>query len=115
MPIFFQSQNFTDSNTKTLHRCPHSNFHWVLYSTMERRPCASIVCLHSTTPTKFLMALDLNLPPEEGDREAIPDLNGDVEEAQDPGGDCAQQDHVQGGGNPAEGVERDVHVRTMCG
>jgi hypothetical protein len=64
--------------------------------------------MHSTPPTKFLVALDLNLPLEEGDREAIPDLNGDVEEAQDPGGDCAQQDHMQGGGNPADGVERDV-------
>ncbi|CAN6288930.1 unnamed protein product [Urochloa humidicola] len=55
------------------------------------------------------MALDLNLPPEEGDREAIPDLNGDVVEAQDPGGDGVQQDHVQQRGNPAAGVEGDVH------
>ncbi|KAK8445773.1 hypothetical protein SEVIR_9G382701v4 [Setaria viridis] len=54
------------------------------------------------------MALDLNLPPEEGGREAIPDLNGDVDEAQDPGGDGVQRDHVQGGGNPADGVEGDV-------
>jgi hypothetical protein len=60
--------------------------------------------------TKLLKALDLNLPPEEGDREVLPDLNGVVDEAPYPGGDGVQQDHIQGGGNPVYGgSEGDIH------
>jgi hypothetical protein len=60
--------------------------------------------------TKLLKALDLNLPPEERDREVLPDLNGVVDEAPYPGGDGVQQDHIQGGGNPVYGgSEGDIH------
>jgi hypothetical protein len=88
----------------------------LLSSIVALWPCTSIFCLHSTTPTKLLMAftkllmaLDLNLPPDEGDREDLPNLNGVVDEAPYLGGDGVQQDHLQRGGNPEIRGEGDIH------
>jgi hypothetical protein len=108
--IFSKAKNYKLKwkNNSAAGRGPRSNFHHALYSILERRPCTSIICLHSTTPTKLLMALNLNLPPEDGDGEAIPELNGDVDEEQYLGSNGVQQDHVQGGRNPADAVQGDV-------